>query len=175
MKASSNVSCWFFSSFKLPSFSLRAWKITNITIRNLFLQMLTCKRKALAKDSSHTDSKGTPTLMASFHLPTYKTSYLLSTRIYDLVLLDVCHFHHFLPQSLFKLCALRLSRYSCLHLGSRIQEFLVFWLLYNVHIFFGLFGLASVNVIKFAFTTHTHHSTRMTFFHRVFPQSSEMP
>ena len=76
MKASSNVSCWFFSSFKLPSFSLRAWKITNITIRNLFLQMLTCKRKTLAKDSSHTDSKGTPTLMASFHLPTYKTSYL---------------------------------------------------------------------------------------------------
>ena len=124
MKASSNVSCWFFSSFKLPSFSLRAWKITNITIRNLFLQMLTCKRKALAKDSSHTDSKGTPTLMASFHLPTYKTSYLLSTRIYDLVLLDVCHFHHFLPQSLFKLCALRLSRYSCLHLGSRFQEFI---------------------------------------------------
>lgn len=69
-------SCWFFSSFKLHSFSLSAWKITNITIRNLFLQMLTCKRKTLAKDSSLTDSKGTPTLMASFHLPTSLATYL---------------------------------------------------------------------------------------------------
>ena len=65
-----------FFVFKLPSFSLSAWKFTNITIRNLFLQMLTCKRKTLAKDSSLTDSKGTPTLVASFHLSTSLATYL---------------------------------------------------------------------------------------------------
>ena len=39
----------------------------------------------------------------------------LSTSIYDLVLLNVCHFHHHqvtFPQ------IRPLSRYSCLHLGS---------------------------------------------------------
>ena len=49
----------------------------------------------------------------------------LSTSIYDLVLLDVCHFHHCLltfPQ----ICTS--SRYSCSYLGSCIQEF---WIRYR--------------------------------------------
>ena len=40
--------------------------------------------------------------------------------------------NHFFFQSLFKLCTSLLSRYSCLHLGSRIQEFFNF---YNLQFF----------------------------------------
>ena len=51
---------------------------------------------------------------------------ILSTSIYDLVLLDVCHFHHhhhhvthtFLSNHWDSSVFSRLSRYSCLHLGS---------------------------------------------------------
>ena len=46
---------------------------------------------------------------------------ILSTSIYDLVFVYVCHFHQ--VQSQVKLGTLRLSRYSCLRRGSRIQEF----------------------------------------------------
>ena len=45
----------------------------------------------------------------------------LSTSIYDLVLLYVCHFHHQFHHTF--LSNHGLSRYSCLHLGSCIHEF----------------------------------------------------
>ena len=49
---------------------------------------------------------------------------MLSTSIYDLVLLDVCHFGHhqthtFLSNHCDSSVLSRLSRYSCLYLGSR--------------------------------------------------------
>ena len=52
----------------------------------------------------------------------------LSTSIYDLVLLHVCHFHH----HCLIVVQLSLSRYSCLHLGSLHPRifFLIFFLLF---------------------------------------------
>ena len=49
--------------------------------------------------------------------------WLLSTSIYDLVLIYVCHFHHY-HQGTF-LSNQGLSRYSCLHLGSLHPR--IFW------------------------------------------------
>ena len=49
------------------------------------------------------------------------TLVLLSTSIYDLVLLDVCHFHHLSVAQTMHFMGL--SRYSCLYLGSCIHEF----------------------------------------------------
>ena len=55
---------------------------------------------------------------------------ILSTSIYDLVLIYVCHFHHQHHQKTF-LSNQGLSRYSCLHLGSlhprifRLKRFLI--------------------------------------------------
>ena len=49
-------------------------------------------------------------------------SSMLSTSIYDIVLLDVCHFHHHHHHLLIFPQIRPLSRYSCLHLGSCIPE-----------------------------------------------------
>ena len=57
----------------------------------------------------------------------------LSTNIYDLELLDVCHFHHhtFLSNHGDSSVFSPLSRYSCLHLGSLHPR--IFKLKYVVH------------------------------------------
>ena len=54
-------------------------------------------------------------------------SIIISTCIYDLVLLNVCHSHHHQHQVMFPQLS-TLSRYSCLHLGSCIQEFLKYFI-----------------------------------------------
>ena len=66
------------------------------------------------------------------------TCFLLSTSIYDLVLLDVCHFHHhhvthtFLSNHRDSSVFSHLSRYSCLYLGSLHPRISLFRVLSNL-------------------------------------------
>merc|ERR1711963_758846 len=49
----------------------------------------------------------------------------LSTSIYDLVLIYVCHFHHHPHPPVIFLSNHGLSRYPCLHLGSLHPRILI--------------------------------------------------
>ena len=80
-------------------------------------------------------------------------SYLLSTSIYNLVLIYVCHFHHHFLLTVIQILyfssfSLILSRYSCFYLGSQYPRifYLKFYLNLAVNSHFSILWLYAVGL-----------------------------
>ena len=91
---------------------------------------------------------------------------LLSTRIYDLVLLDVCHFHHtFLSNHWDSSVFSPLSRYSCLYLGYLHPRICLYNNLYNwnLHCMKCWILVLAVHKVKVCFDTEINLISKIKF------------